>query len=279
VAKRRSPLSRRRTPAARPIKGILPRRSVSPARGARERRALPRSRRPRQGRRLWRCGPEARPGGGGAGGGERGQGNRGERRRSRGHTPRTSRYQPGEATAGARRRERSAGISVPGRRRTTEPHRRAGARRQPRAARRSAAGQARQRPPHPHDTPRPRQRRRDRAAKRRRNRRVPARDDRRRQSDVVGRAGEDVRAHGGSAGVDGVGLAAVERGGSARSPGDGGPVRSRTVGRARGVSRRGATGGSKPPARAWANRWVRPAVGTAPRGSARRGTPGQRSGR
>lgn len=73
--------------------------------------------------------------------------------------------------------------------------------------------QARKSPPHPHDPPRPRQRRLSLAATRRRNRRVHALDDRLIRPDGWWRAWADGRAHGGSAGVDGVGLEAVERGG------------------------------------------------------------------
>ena len=72
---------------------------------------------------------------------------------------------------------------------------------------------ARKRPPHPNDTPRPRQRSLYLAAKRSRHRRCPALDDRLSRPDVWWRAWEDVRAHGGSAGVDGVGLEDGERGG------------------------------------------------------------------
>lgn len=73
--------------------------------------------------------------------------------------------------------------------------------------------QARKNQPHPNDTPRPLQRRLYLAAKRSRNRRFHALYDRLTRPDVWWRAGEEVRAHGGSAGVDGVGLAEVERGG------------------------------------------------------------------
>jgi RNA-directed DNA polymerase len=72
---------------------------------------------------------------------------------------------------------------------------------------------ARQSPPHPHDPPRPLQRRRYLAATRRRKRRFHARYDRLSRPDVWWRAWEAVRANGGSAGVDGVGSEAVERGG------------------------------------------------------------------
>jgi RNA-directed DNA polymerase len=72
---------------------------------------------------------------------------------------------------------------------------------------------ARKSPPHPHDTPRPLQRRVDLAAKRSRNRRFHARYDRLIRPDVWWRAWEEGRANGGSAGVDGVGIAEVERGG------------------------------------------------------------------
>ena len=72
---------------------------------------------------------------------------------------------------------------------------------------------ARESHPPPHDKPRPLQRRRSLAAQRSRNRRFHARDDRLVRSDVWWRAWEDVRAHGGSAGVDAVGREGVERGG------------------------------------------------------------------
>jgi len=72
---------------------------------------------------------------------------------------------------------------------------------------------ARKSPPHPHDKPRPRQRRLSLAAKRSRNRRFHALDDRRIRPDVLWRAWEAGRANGGSAGVDGVGIEDVERGG------------------------------------------------------------------
>jgi len=67
--------------------------------------------------------------------------------------------------------------------------------------------------PHAHDQPRQLQRRVYRAAKRSRNRRFQALDDRLIRPDVLWRAWEEVRANGGSAGVDGVGIEAVERGG------------------------------------------------------------------
>lgn len=66
---------------------------------------------------------------------------------------------------------------------------------------------------HPHDTPRPLQRRRYLAAKRSRNRRFHALYDRLIRPDVWWRAWEEGRANGGSAGVDGGGIEAVERGG------------------------------------------------------------------
>ena len=72
---------------------------------------------------------------------------------------------------------------------------------------------ARKSQPHPHDKPRQRQRRLYLAAKRSRNRRFHALYDRLIRPDVLWRAWEDVRANGGSAGVDGVGSADVERGG------------------------------------------------------------------
>jgi RNA-directed DNA polymerase len=72
---------------------------------------------------------------------------------------------------------------------------------------------ARQSQPHPHDKPRQLQRRLYRAAKRSRNRRFHALYDRLIRPDVVWRAWEEVRAHGGSAGVDGVGIEDVARGG------------------------------------------------------------------
>ena len=73
--------------------------------------------------------------------------------------------------------------------------------------------QARKSQPHPTDKPRPRQRRLDLAAKRSRNRRCHALYDRLIRPDVLWRAWEAVRAKGGRAGVDGVGLEDVERGG------------------------------------------------------------------
>jgi RNA-directed DNA polymerase len=66
--------------------------------------------------------------------------------------------------------------------------------------------------PHPNDQPRPRQRRLYLAAKRSRNRRFHALYDRLIRPDVLWRAWEEVRANGGSAGVDGVGIEDVERG-------------------------------------------------------------------
>jgi RNA-directed DNA polymerase len=73
--------------------------------------------------------------------------------------------------------------------------------------------QARESQPHPQDKLRQLQRRRSLAAKRSRNRRFHARYDRLVRPDVWWRAWEEVRANGGSAGVDGVGIEDVERGG------------------------------------------------------------------
>jgi RNA-directed DNA polymerase len=72
---------------------------------------------------------------------------------------------------------------------------------------------ARQSQPHPNDKPRQLQRRLYRAAKRSRHRRFHALYDRLIRPDVVWRAWEEVRANGGSAGVDGVGIEDVARGG------------------------------------------------------------------
>lgn len=75
------------------------------------------------------------------------------------------------------------------------------------------AGHARKSQPHPNDKPRQLQRRLYLAAKRSRNRRFHALYDRLIRPDVWWRAWEEVRAKGGSAGVDGVGIEDVERGG------------------------------------------------------------------
>jgi hypothetical protein len=72
---------------------------------------------------------------------------------------------------------------------------------------------ARESQPHPKDKPRQLQRRLYLAAKRSRNRRVHALSDRLVRPEVWWRAWEEVRANGGSAGVDGVGSEDVERGG------------------------------------------------------------------
>jgi RNA-directed DNA polymerase len=72
---------------------------------------------------------------------------------------------------------------------------------------------ARKSQPHPHDKPRQLQRRLYLAAKRSRNRRFHALYDRIIRPDVLWRAWEEVRANGGSTGVDGVGIADVECGG------------------------------------------------------------------
>lgn len=72
---------------------------------------------------------------------------------------------------------------------------------------------ARESQPHPNDKPRQLQRRLYLAAKRSRNRRFHALYDRLIRPDVLWRAWEEVRAKGGSAGVDGVGIEDVERGG------------------------------------------------------------------
>jgi RNA-directed DNA polymerase len=72
---------------------------------------------------------------------------------------------------------------------------------------------ARESQPPPNDQPRQRQRRLYLAAKRSRNRRCHALYDRLIRPDVWWRAWEAVRANGGSAGVDGVGIEDVERGG------------------------------------------------------------------
>src|ERR671918_365156 len=85
------------------------------------------------------------------------------------------------------------------------PRRREGSLLQPRSARRSVAVHARKSQPHPNDKPRQLQRRLYLAAKRSRNRRVHALSDRLVRPEVWWRAWEEVRANGGSAGVDGVG--------------------------------------------------------------------------
>jgi RNA-directed DNA polymerase len=69
--------------------------------------------------------------------------------------------------------------------------------------------------PHPRNTSRPLQRRLYRAAKRSRNRRFHALYDRIYRPDVLWRAWQEVRANGGSAGVDGLSVAEVERQGVA----------------------------------------------------------------
>lgn len=72
---------------------------------------------------------------------------------------------------------------------------------------------ARESQPHQQDKPRQLQRRLYLAAKRSRNRRFHALYDRLVRPDVLWRAWEEVRANGGSAGVDGLGIEDVERGG------------------------------------------------------------------
>jgi RNA-directed DNA polymerase len=69
--------------------------------------------------------------------------------------------------------------------------------------------------PQPRNTSRQLQRRRYRAAKRSRNRRFHALYDRIYRPDVRWRAWQEVRANGGSAGVDGLSVAEVERQGVA----------------------------------------------------------------
>ena len=70
---------------------------------------------------------------------------------------------------------------------------------------------ARQGQPHQHDQSRQLQRRLYLAAKRNRNRRFHALYDRLVRPDVLWRAWQEVRANGGSAGVDGIGIEDVER--------------------------------------------------------------------
>jgi hypothetical protein len=98
---------------------------------------------------------------------------------------------------------------------TTALDRKAGPLLQPSPARGSVTRPAPKGQPHPRHTSRQRQRRRYRAANRSRNRRFHALDDRLDRPDGRWRAGPAVRAHGGSAGVDGLSVAEVERQGVA----------------------------------------------------------------
>jgi hypothetical protein len=81
----------------------------------------------------------------------------------------------------------------------------------PSAARGSVTRPARKGQPHPVDPSRQLQRKLYQAAKRSRNRRFHALYDRMFRPDILGRAGRDVRAHGGRAGVDEVQIDDVER--------------------------------------------------------------------
>ena len=72
-------------------------------------------------------------------------------------------------------------------------------------------GHARQGPITPRDSARQRQGGLAWAAKKSRNRRFQAREDRLARPDLLGRAWQEGRAHGGAAGIDGVPLEAGER--------------------------------------------------------------------
>ena len=94
---------------------------------------------------------------------------------------------------------------------TTERAGRAGPLLQPSSARGSGTRHARKGQPHPFEPARPLQRTRYQAAKRRRHRRFHARYDRMFRPDMRWRAWREVRANGGSAGIDAVQRDDVER--------------------------------------------------------------------
>lgn len=105
------------------MKGILQRRYVSPARGAKESRACQRSRRPWKGRRIWKSSPEGLLGVGGAECWDSHQSNKGDLTGSGVHSPRKAWYKHVDAKSEPEPCEKSEGQVVPVKAWTTEPAR------------------------------------------------------------------------------------------------------------------------------------------------------------